>query len=65
MIPNDQPLRKQTIERMLNSLTRNLEEATEFTEWEKDFIQSVDEQFGLKGDISSKQAEIIERLYDK
>lgn len=65
MIPNDQPLRGQTLLRMLTSLTKNLDDATEFTEWERDFIRSANEQFDLKGNLSNKQAEIIERLYDK
>jgi hypothetical protein len=64
MIPNDQPLRKQTIERMLNVLVRRCED-DECTEWERNFIQSVNDQFDIKSDLSNKQCEIIERLYDK
>jgi hypothetical protein len=61
MIPNDQPLRQQTIRRMLEALIDR-----EFlTKWESDFIQSIAEQFDKKGDLSDRQCEILERLYDK
>ena len=60
MIPSDQPLRSQMIKRMLSVL----EDTTKLTKWESDFITSVSEQFELKGNLSQKQCEIIERLYD-
>ncbi len=63
MIPNDQPARKQMLTRMLDHL--NSLSKSSFSKWEEDFIKSVDDQFQAKGDLSQKQAEIIERLYDK
>lgn len=66
MIPNDQPLRKQTIERMLNHIIDQIEAETFVgTKWEEDFASSVHEQFLHRGDISQKQADILERIYDK
>lgn len=66
MIPNDQPLRKQTITRMINTVENNIEDAPEnYSDWEKEFIQSVLHQMNIKGDISSRQCEILERIYDK
>ena len=66
MIPNDQPLRKQTIERMINHLIKAIErDSRDLSSWESDFIQSISEQFESRGDLSSKQCEILERLYDK
>jgi hypothetical protein len=66
MIPNDQPLRSQTIKRMIDYLIKNLERGSrDLTEWESDFVNSIYEQFEERGDLSSKQCEILERLYDK
>ena len=64
MIPNDQPLRGQTIERMLMSCLKRIDE-DQYSQWESDFIKSISEQFNFKGDLSTKQCEILERLYDK
>lgn len=61
MIPNDQPLREQTIKRMLEYCMK----MDGVTKWESDFIDSINEQFLHKGDLSTKQCEILERLYDK
>ncbi len=66
MIPNDQPLREQTIKRMIETLIRSLENAgRDYTQWEADFVYSLSEQFEEKGNLSQKQCEILERLYDK
>lgn len=64
MIPNDQPLRSQTIKRMID-YCMGLAEREELTKWETDFITSLDSQFIIKNDLSSKQCEILERLYDQ
>lgn len=65
MIPNDQPLRGQTIERMINHLVKGLDQTGRFTSWEEDFIQSIYEQFSERDNLSQKQCEILERIYDK
>lgn len=62
MIPNDQPTRKNIITRMLNVLETNTDK---MTEWEQDYIISIREQFGFKGNLSDRQCEILERIYDK
>ena len=64
MIPNDEPLRSQTLERMINHLLffHNYEN---LTKWEQDFIASVKTYFDSNSKISTRQCEIIERLYDK
>ena len=63
MIPNDQPLRKQILTRMLENL--DTLEIQELTQWEANFINSVQEQFEKKGDLSDRQCEIVEKLHDK
>jgi hypothetical protein len=61
MIPNDPELRKQIIARMI-SLCRN----QSFTEpWEQDFVIKVEEQFRKKQDLSNRQCDILEQIYDK
>jgi hypothetical protein len=62
VIPNDQPARRDMIDRMLHSLIRTIDD---LTSWEQDFIQSIAGQFDRKGDLSDKQCEILERIYDK
>lgn len=62
MIPNDQPARKQMIERMITTLTAN---ESNLTKWELIFLGSVSNQFNKKGDLSDKQCEILEQIYDK
>ena len=64
MIPNYQPLRKKTIERMLNYFMKD-PNGKDLTVWEQDFVDSIYEQFQDKGDLSTRQCEILERLYDK
>ena len=61
MIPNDQPLRAQTIKRMIDvSLDKE-----DITEWERDFLQSINEQFTRKNNLSDRQCEILEEIYGK
>jgi hypothetical protein len=62
MIPNDQPARKQMIELMLSVLTNP---KIELTNWESDFIVSIDNQFENRGNLSDRQCEILEKIYDK
>ena len=64
LIPNDQPLREQTINRMLNHLMNILRVDGVLTKWEEEFIQSIYIQFEKKGNLSNKQCEILERIYD-
>lgn len=61
MIPNDQPARGEMINRMLHTL---LTTNPDLTSWKLDFISSLDEQFEKKGNLSQKQCEILERIYD-
>lgn len=63
MIPNDQPLRYEMIERMINYLMRSPHKLNDT--FEKEFVTSVAFQFDAKGDLSQKQCEILERIYDK
>ena len=39
------------------------EEGVNLTKWEKDFMESITEQFNRKNWISDKQEEILERIY--
>lgn len=38
---------------------------TAITKWEKDFVESVQEQFIEKGSLSEKQEQTLERIWDK
>jgi len=62
VIPNDQPLRSQTIERMLKVCQ---DKEGQLTEWESGFISSISNQFERKSDLSVKQCQVLEKLYDK
>lgn len=64
MIPkDDKDQRRKMIERVIESLIRNQPENQ--TKWEENFIESIREQFMEKGDLTDRQCEILERLYDK
>lgn len=39
------------------------EEGKGLTKWEEEFILSIQEQFELRGSISDRQEEILERIY--
>lgn len=62
MIAHDQPLRSQMIKRMIETIKKSPDV---FTDWEVNFIESISNQFETKGDLSNKQCEILERIYDK
>lgn len=62
MIPNDQPARSQMIELMLSVL---INPNIELTQWESDFITSINDQYEKKKNLSDRQCEILERIYDK
>jgi hypothetical protein len=35
------------------------------TEWERNFLESITEQFEQRGSLSEKQIEVVERIYCK
>lgn len=39
------------------------EASDELTDWEKNFIDSIDRQLTLKRELSERQAEVLERIY--
>lgn len=41
------------------------DESEELTEWEVNFINSIDEQLVRSGSLSQKQQEILEKIYVK
>lgn len=61
MIANDEPLRSQMIKKMIAYVSH----LDNLTEWEQNFIESIDAQFTDGKKINVKQCEILERLYDK
>ena len=65
MIPNDQLARKQMISNMLMHLTNLGPDDSELTKWETDFVSSIAEQFEQRDNLSDKQCEILERIYNK
>lgn len=44
-------------------LTTVNEEAVGLTKWERDFMESITEQWDRTGSLSRKQQEILERIY--
>lgn len=41
------------------------DELEKLTDWEKNFIESVSDQFTNRGLLSFKQQEILKKIYDK
>lgn len=62
MIPNDLKERQEMIDRMLRVC---IDRINELTRWESDFIISIDTQYQLKSNLSDRQCEILEKIYDK
>jgi hypothetical protein len=62
MIPNDLKERQDMIDRMLRVCTDRI---NELTRWESDFIISIETQYQLKSNLSDRQCEILEKIYDK
>ena len=52
--------RQQQISYMLNHCADFTER---LTEWERQFLESVTDQFEQRGDLSNKQVEVVEKIY--
>lgn len=63
MIPNDMNSRGQVIKYMIDYLDVMIED--KLNDWEGSFVESVSEQFSNKGNLSDKQAEKLEQIYEK
>lgn len=63
MIPNDLEERRKVIKYMLDRIVN--EEYDELGSWEQNFIDSINEQFQSKGNLSDRQCEKLEQIYDK
>lgn len=61
MISKDIEVRRKIISYMLDGLLRSSIE----NEWENEFVHSVSEQFEKRQNLSDKQCEILERIYNK
>jgi len=61
MIPNDINERRKMIKFMLEAL----ETEDEMSKWESDFTASIADQFTIKKDLSQRQCEKLEQIYDK
>lgn len=61
MIPKDIEVRRKIISYMLDGLLRSSIE----NEWENEFVHGVSEQFEKRQNLSDKQCEILERIYNK
>jgi hypothetical protein len=61
MIPNDLERRK----KMITYMIEGCKTKEDLTTWESDFILSIEEQFEQKGNLSNRQCEILEKIYDK
>jgi hypothetical protein len=62
MIPNDLPERKKMIERMFQVCWDHIDE---LTKWERDFIESANGQYVQRENLSDRQCEALEKIYDK
>jgi len=62
MIPNDPEEKKKMIDYMINSCKLD---PNNLTDWEFEFISSIEEQFSKKNTLSTRQCEILEKIYDK
>lgn len=51
---------KHRIEHMLQSLEAP---SRDLTKWEEDFVESVTDQFGERGELSERQVEILTKIY--
>jgi hypothetical protein len=63
MIPTDPTLRKPIIERMIDECENAKEDL--LTEWEHNFVESIKSQYVSRGNLSDRQCEILEKIYDK
>lgn len=61
MIPNDTEPRRAMIQYMISGL----ENEKDLTEWELDFIASIKNQFDRRKNLSDRQCEILEAIYNK
>lgn len=62
MIPTDIEQRKKMIVYMLGACNN---ENNNLTKWEENFLTSINEQFCDKNNLTDRQCEILERIYDK
>jgi uncharacterized protein (UPF0305 family) len=62
MIPNDLQERQKIIDRMMRVCTDKI---NELSKWETDFILSIETQYETKGNLTDRQCEILEKIYDK
>ena len=61
MIPHDLVERRKVIKYMLAACV----ELEFLSKWESDFLDSIIDQFGEKGNLSDDQCKVLERIYDK
>lgn len=61
MIPNELLERRKVIDYMLKAI----DNPKVLTKWEEEFIDSVKDQFDSKGNLSDRQCEILEKIYEK
>ena len=57
-------MKTQKTPEIIKHFLRELElPAKELTKWERDFIDSISDQFDRRGSLSDKQFEILENIY--
>jgi uncharacterized coiled-coil DUF342 family protein len=62
MIPNEINERRKMIERMVDYC---MDKRDELSQWEASFIESINEQFSQRNNLTDRQCEILEKIYDK
>lgn len=55
-------MKNSDIERMFEAIAVH---GRDLTEWEDDFVKSVERQYSQRGSLTPKQAEILERIYSE
>jgi hypothetical protein len=61
MIPKDLEQRRSMISYMIDSCKYN----DNLTEWETNFILSISDQFEMNGNLTDRQCEKLEQIYDE
>ena len=62
MIPHDKDQRNQMVGYMLKYCLDNIEK---LSKWEENFINSIGNQWDDGKDLTDRQCEILEKIYDK
>lgn len=61
-----QDVEKEELEKILNDCCREAQASNScFSDWEQDFIESINDQYSERGFLTDRQIEILERTWNK